>query len=69
MRPLDAQSLGSFLKVVLTTRGIAEGVAPWMVGRVRNFSGSYRGGGFILIRMALLGATSASRLPKRGARG
>jgi hypothetical protein len=69
MRPLDAPSLGRLLKVVLTTGGIAEGVAPWIVGRVRNFSGSYCGGGFILIRMALLGATSASWLPKRGARG
>jgi hypothetical protein len=69
MSPLDAQGLGSFLKVVLNAEGLAEGVAQRMVGRVRNFSGSYCGGGFILIRMALLGATPAFWLPKQGARG
>jgi hypothetical protein len=69
MRPLDPQSLGRFRKVVLTTDGSAEGVARWRVGRLRNFSGSYCGGGFIFIRMALLGATPAFWLPKQGARG
>jgi hypothetical protein len=53
----------------LNAEGIAEGLAQQIVGRVRNFSGSYCGGGFILIRMVLLGATPAFWLPKQGARG
>jgi len=69
MSPLDARGLGRFRKVVLSAEGIAEGVAQWIVGRVRNFSGSHCGGGFIFIRMALLGATPAFWLPKQGARG
>jgi hypothetical protein len=69
MSPLNAQSPGRFRKVALNTDGIAEGVAQWIVGRLRNFSGSYCGGGSILIRMASLGATCAFWSPKQGARG
>jgi hypothetical protein len=69
MSPLDAQSPGRFRKVVLNTDGIAQGAAQWIVGRLRNFSGSCCGGGFILIRTALLGATPAFWLPERGPRG
>jgi hypothetical protein len=69
MSSLEAQSLGRFLKVVLNTDGIAEGVARWIVRRARNFSGSYREGGFVFMKMASLGAASAPWFPKRGARG
>jgi hypothetical protein len=69
MSSLDARSFGAFPKVVLTTDGPAESVARWIVGRVRNLERLVLRGRLIFMRMALLGATSASWLPKRGARG
>jgi sugar phosphate permease len=63
----DVQLLGRLLGVILTADGIAEAVSPWMVGRIRDVTGSYSKGFLILIGMALLGAMAAAALPKRGA--
>jgi sugar phosphate permease len=63
----DVQLLGRLLGVILTADGIAEAVSPWMVGRIRDVTGSYANGFLILIGMALLGAMAATALPKRGA--
>jgi cyanate permease len=49
----------------LTTDGVAEGVAPWIVGRIRDFSGSYSNAFLLLIAIALLGSVAISFLPKR----
>ena len=62
----DVQLLGRLLGVILTADGIAEAVSPWMLGRIRDVTGSYSNGFLILIGMALLGALAAAALPKRG---
>jgi cyanate permease len=61
----DAQMLGRLLGVILTTDGIAEGVAPWMVGRIRDFTGSYSKAFLFLIAVSLLGSAAVLLLPKR----
>jgi hypothetical protein len=61
----DVPALGRLLEVILTAVGIAEALAPWIVGRMRNVPGSYSGGFLILMGMALLGATAVAALPKR----
>jgi sugar phosphate permease len=61
------QLLGRLLGVILTADGIAEAVAPWIVGRLRDVTGTYSQGFLLLIGMALLGATAVAALPKRGA--
>jgi hypothetical protein len=63
----DVRLLGRWLGVILTADGIAEAVAPWIVGRMRNVAGTYSGGFLILIGMALLEATAVAALPKRSA--
>lgn len=57
--------LGTLLGVILTTDGIAEATAPWLVGHIRDVTGSYNAGFSALIVIALLGALVASGLPKR----
>jgi MFS family permease len=61
----DAQLLGRLLGVILTAGGIAEAVAPWIVGHIRDVTGSYSKGFLFLIAMSLLGAVVAAFLPKR----
>jgi MFS family permease len=63
----DAQLLGRLLGVILTAGGIAEAVAPWMLGHIRDVTGSYSNGFLVLIALSLLGATVVAFLPKRGA--
>ena len=63
----EVQLLGRLLGVILTSDGIAEAVSPWMVGRIRDVTGSYSKGFLVLIGMALLGAAAVAALPKRGA--
>jgi sugar phosphate permease len=60
--------LGRLLGVILTADGIAEAVAPWIVGRMRDVTGTYSGGFLALIGMALLGAIAVVALPKGSAR-
>jgi MFS family permease len=62
----DLQLLGRLLGVILTGDGIAEAVSPWIVGRLRDVSGTYSQGFLVLIGMALLGAIAVAALPKGG---
>ena len=59
------QILGRLLGVILTADGIAEAVSPWMVGHLRDVSGTYAQGFIVLIAIALLGAAVATLLPGR----
>ncbi len=56
--------LGRTMGVVLTGDGIAEAVAPWVVGRMHDASGSYTNGFLALIGCALTGAIAVARLPR-----
>jgi MFS family permease len=64
----DARLLGRLLGVILTAGGVAEAVAPWIVGHIRDVSGSYSNGFLFLIAMSLLGAVVVAFLPKRAVR-
>src|SRR5205085_7468651 len=56
--------LGRALGVVLTADGVAEAVAPVLVGRLRDVSGSYATGFVAVIAFALAGAVAISFLPR-----
>ncbi len=56
--------LGRLLGVILTADGVAEAVSPWIVGRLRDASGTYSRGFLVLIAVALLGAAATAALPK-----
>ena len=58
------QLLGRLLGVILTAGSVAEAVSPWLIGRLRDRTGSYSSGFFVLIGMALLGVAAAAMLPK-----
>jgi sugar phosphate permease len=58
------QFLGRLLGVILTAGSVAEAVSPWLVGRLRDTTGSYSAGFLALIGMALLGVAAAAMLPK-----
>jgi len=60
--------LGRTMGVVLTGDGIAEAVAPWVVGRMHDASGSYRTGFLALIGCALIGAVAVALLPRQAVR-
>jgi MFS family permease len=57
--------LGRLLGVILTAGGIAEAAAPWLIGRMRDTSGSYTESCFVLMGVALLGALAVLCLPER----
>ena len=57
--------LGRLLGVILTADGVAEAVAPMMVGRLRDASGNYTTGFTSLIAFALVGAIAVALLPRR----
>jgi MFS family permease len=57
--------LGRLLGVILIAGGIAEAVAPWLIGHLRDASGSYRESCFVLVGIALLGGLAALALPGR----
>jgi len=59
------QVLGTLLGVILTADGVAEAVSPWMVGHLRDATGSYTAGFGLLIGVGLLGALIAMTLPKK----
>jgi MFS family permease len=59
------QILGTLLGVILTADGVAEAVSPWLVGHLRDVTGSYTAGFSLLVAMALLGAGIAMALPKK----
>ena len=58
------QGLGLLLGVILTANGVAEAAAPWLVGHLRDATGSYAAGFALLIAMGLLGVLAAASLPK-----
>ena len=58
------QLLGRLLGVILTAGSVAEAVSPWLVGRLRDSTGSYSAGFLVLVGLGLLGAASAAMLPK-----
>jgi MFS family permease len=57
--------LGRLLGVILTVGGIAEAAAPWLIGRLRDATGSYRESCFVLVGIALLGSVAVVALPGR----
>jgi MFS family permease len=57
--------LGRLLGVILTAGGIAEAAAPWLVGRLRDATGSYRESCYVLVGIALLGGLAVLALPGR----
>jgi len=57
--------LGRLLGVVLTADGVAEALAPMMVARTRDSTGSYAIGFIILIALGVAGAVAVALLPKR----
>jgi cyanate permease len=59
------QILGRLLGVILTADGVAEAVSPWLIGRLRDSTGSYATGFLALIGMALLGAVAVAALPRQ----
>ena len=56
--------LGRVLGVILTADGMAEGVSPWLVGHLRDVTGSYIAGFSVLVGIALLGAMAVTALPR-----
>ncbi len=57
------QVLGRLMGVILTADGIAEAASPWLTGRLRDTTGSYSEGYFMLVGVALLGAATVFALP------
>ena len=57
--------LGRLMGVVLTADGVAEALAPVIVAKTRDNTGSYAIGFSILIALAFIGATAVALLPKR----
>jgi MFS family permease len=57
--------LGRLLGVILTAGGIAEAAAPWLIGRLRDATGSYSTSCFVLVGIALLGGLAVLGLPGR----
>lgn len=58
--------LGRVLGIILTADGVAEAVVPWAVGSLRDSTGSYTSGFFLLIVLAAAGAAVAAMLPRKG---
>lgn len=56
--------LGLLLGVILTANGVAEATSPWLVGHLRDTTGSYTTGFLALAGMGLLGVAAAAALPK-----
>jgi sugar phosphate permease len=56
--------LGRLMGIIVTAGGVAEAASPWMIGRLRDATGSYVNGCFLLIGLALLGGVAALALPK-----
>ena len=57
--------MGRLMGVVLTADGVAEALAPMLVGRLRDSTTSYAMGFVVLIGLALIGAAAVSLLPRK----
>jgi len=55
--------LGRVMGIVLTADGVAEATAPMLVGYLRDRTGSYDIGFFLLVTIALVGAAAIACLP------
>jgi cyanate permease len=56
--------LGRAMGIVLAADGVAEALAPVLVGRLHDVSGSYTSGFSALIAFAITGAIAISLLPR-----
>jgi sugar phosphate permease len=56
--------LGRVMGIVLTADGVAEATAPMLVGYMRDRTGSYNTGFFLLVTIALVGAAAIGFLPR-----
>jgi MFS family permease len=56
--------LGRLMGAILAADGVAEAVSPWLIGRMRDATGSYSMGFIVLIGMAFMGAAVVAALPK-----
>jgi MFS family permease len=61
------RSLGKLMGVILTADGVAEALAPMLIGYLREATGTYQLGFAILITIALLGAIAILLLPHKSA--
>lgn len=61
----NGQMLGRLLGVILTAGGIAEALSPWMMGYLRDTTGSYFASCIVLVIVALLGMAAVLGLPDR----
>jgi nitrate/nitrite transporter NarK len=61
--------LGRVMGIVLTADGVAEAVVPMAVATIRDRTGSYSSGFFLLVALAAAGAVAVALLPRRGETG
>jgi MFS family permease len=59
--------LGRLLGVILTAGAVADAASPWLIGRLRDVTGSYSLSCVVLVAMALLGGLAVLGLPSRRA--
>src|SRR6202050_3904103 len=59
------QILGRLLGVLLAAGAIADATAPWLIGRLRDTTGSYSVSCLVLVGLALLGGLAVLGLPGR----
>src|ERR1700757_5196444 len=59
--------LGRLLGVILTAGAVADSASPWLIGRLRDMTGSYFVSCVVLVAMALLGGLAVLGLPGRRA--
>ena len=57
--------LGRLLGVILTADGVAEAASPYLIGKLRDATGSYDLGFTVLILIALAGTVAIAMLPRR----
>jgi sugar phosphate permease len=64
----SGQMLGRLLGIIITAGGIAEAVSPWMMGYLRDATGSYVASCAALVTIALLGMAAVLCLPNASPR-
>jgi len=57
--------MGRVMGVILTADGVAEALAPMLVGHLHDLSGNYVNGFAALIGLAALGAVAVAMLPRK----
>jgi cyanate permease len=61
----SSRILGRLLGVILTAGGVAEAVSPWIMGYLRDTTGSYFASCVLLVVVAVLGMVAVLGLPDR----